>query len=194
MFLRGTAENINAGVQIGGQAAAGIIAAHTAGAAGAAGTAAAASAWVPLIGPAIAGITLAIGLLLNRKGPKQKIAATQIVNDLEQQLKANLAAYQAGARTQTNQAAALANFDAAWAWLESAEGCGAAALGEPGRRCITDRARGGRWDWASYYRDPIANDKAEPDVFGVSISSLTDTKGTTGLLLAAALVAAGLML
>jgi hypothetical protein len=197
-MIRGTADTVNAGVQIGGQAAAAIVAAKAAGAAGAAG-AAASSAWVPLIGPAIAGVTLAIGLILNRKGPRQKVAATEIVNDLEKQLQANLAAYQSGARTKATQAAALANFDMAWDWLKSGEGCGNPALGEPGRRCITDRDRGGRWPWAEYYRDPIAADTPADDIPflpGVALPALPDlgAAGAESLLIPAALVVAALVI
>jgi hypothetical protein len=32
------------------------------------------------------------------------------------------------------------------------------SLGDAGARCISDRQRGGKWDWFAYYRDPIAND------------------------------------
>lgn len=150
------------------------------------------AAWVPVVGPIVAGVGIAIAAILNRKGPKQKIAATQIVDDLEQQLRANVAGYMEH-RTAATKAAALANFDAAMAWLESAEGCGNPDLGEPGRRCISERQRGGKWDWFSYYRDPIANDQppADPiaDAIGIEIP-----EGPARLLIPAALILGGLML
>lgn len=123
--------------------------------------------------PISAGIS--VGLMaftawMSRRGPQQKVASTSIVNELEPVLKENLDAYMAGPRTKLAQAAHLAQFDQAWAYLKSAEGCGNAELGKPGQNCIGDRARGGRWDWASYYRDPIASD---PDVKVDTFESLT---------------------
>lgn len=119
------------------------------------------AAAVPVIGAAVAGVTLGLQMLLNRKGPKQKVASTSIVNDLEPLLKNNVEAYMSGPHTRSSQAAALKNFDDAWAWLTSAEACGSEQLGNPGKACIADRGRGGKWDWFSYYRDPIESD---PDV------------------------------
>lgn len=149
---------------IAAKAAAGA-AAGAAAAGGSAAGAAAGSAWVPIIGPAIAGVTLALGLWLNRRGPKQKIASTNIVNELEPILAENVKAYQEGPRTKASQAAALKNFDDAWAWLTSAQACGSADLGNPGRACISDRQSGGKWDWFAYYRNPIAADAARDDSF-----------------------------
>jgi len=107
---------------------------------------------------------------MSRRGPHQKVASTSLVNELEPVLKENLDAYLAGPRTKLAQAAHLAQFDQAWAYLQSAEGCGNAELGTPGQNCLSDRGRGGRWDWASYYRDPIAKD---PDVKLDSFENLT---------------------
>jgi len=111
--------------------------------------------------PISAGISvgmMAFSAWLSRRGPQQKVASTSIVNELEPVLKENLDLYLAGPRTKVRQSAHLAQFDQAWAYLKSAEGCGNQELGRPGQNCIADRSRGGRWDWASYYRDPIAND------------------------------------
>ena len=113
---------------------------------------------IPIVGIAVAGIGLAIAAIFARKGPQQKVKSTSIVNDLETQLKANVAAYMSGPRTVSSQRAALANFDAAWAYVKSSNGCGSPDLGNPGIACIQDRSRGGRWPWEVYYRDPIAND------------------------------------
>lgn len=117
--------------------------------------------------PISAGISvgvMAFTAWLNRRGPQQKVASTAIVNELEPVLKDNLDAYMAGPRTRTAQALHLAQFDQAWEYLKSQEGCGNPELGNPGRNCIADRSRGGRWDWASYYRDPIAKDAGvQPD-------------------------------
>lgn len=116
------------------------------------------ASWVPIVGPIIAGVSLAIGLLVSRKGPWQREATTQIVNELEPLLQQNLEGYLSGPRTPESQQVALANFDAAWSWLVSSEGCGTPNFGDPGRACIADRSRGGKWDWFAYYRDPIALD------------------------------------
>lgn len=178
-----TGDNIQTAVSTGGTAATAIgTALH--------------SAWVPVVGPLVAGVTLALGLWLNRKGPKQKVASTAIVNELEPLLKQNLDAYQQGPHTKTSQAAALKNFDDAWAFLVSADGCGTEALGNPGKACIADRSPGGKWNWFAYYRDPIANDAAKDDVFGVPLElpALPDSLKGNGVLLAAGLLAAGLLL
>ena len=110
------------------------------------------------IGLAVVGVTLLLTLLFSRKKPAQKVATTQIVDELEPILRANVAGYLEGPRTPESQAAALRNFDDAWAWLTSAQACGDSALGTPGQWCVNDRARGGQWDWFRRYRDPIAQD------------------------------------
>lgn len=120
--------------------------------------------WVPIVGPIVAGVALALGIILARKGPEQKRITTEIVNELEPLLQQNLEGYFTGPRTRASQEAALANFDAAWRYLTSAQACGNPELGEPGQRCITDRAPGGQWDWWAYYRDPIAQDTPAPDL------------------------------
>jgi hypothetical protein len=99
-------------------------------------------------------------------------ATTQIVNGLEPLLRANVAAFQAGPMTQCSQQVALAAFDQAWQWLTSASGCGNGAYGSAGNACITDRSAGGRWPWASYYRDPIATASVAPNTAcpGTSVS------------------------
>lgn len=139
---------------------------------GAIATALVPASMVPIVGAAVAGVTLALSLIFSRKGPQQRIASTAIVNDLEPQLQANLAAYMAGPRTKSSQAQALLNFDQAWQFLQSADGCGAPALGAPGKACIDDRKAGACkwkddadecWNWFIGYRDPIANDDAAPD-------------------------------
>lgn len=150
--------------QIAGTAATGII-----GGGVSAGTIAATSAWatigIPVIGAAVVGVTLWLSAMYKRGA--QKEAATNIVNQIEEQLKANLAGYQSGPRTPASQLQALANFDAGWQAV--LENCGNKELGSAGERCISERERGGTapWcpkpggmgcDWFALYRDPIAND------------------------------------
>lgn len=121
-----------------------------------------ATAAIPIVGPIIAGVTVGLSLLFARKGPKQKVATTQIVDAVEPLLAENLRGYLAGERTVSAQAQALANFDAGWSYV--VEHCQIPEMGNPGKACVADRQRGGRWDWFAYYRDPIANDAGvKPD-------------------------------
>jgi hypothetical protein len=146
---------------------------------------------IPVVGIAVAGITLALSFIFNRRGPQQKVASTRIVDELEPQLRANVDAYTSGPRTAASQQQALANFDNSWAFLTSNQACGSPELGNPGRACISDRARGGRWDWFALYRDPIAVDTPRPFSQAISQQLGIDTQT---LLTAAALVALAVIL
>lgn len=140
----------------------GSIAGTFAGAAAAPGALVGASLAVPVIGAAIAGITLAVSLFMNRLGPKQKVYTTKIVNDAEPLMKQNLAAWNASNKTRSEQAAALNNFDQVWSAVVAA--CDRTELGAPGQACVNDRKAGGKWDWFSYYRSPIESDpNVRPD-------------------------------
>lgn len=113
--------------------------------------------WAPVVGPVVAGVALALALIFGRKGPKQKVATTKMVESVEPLLEENREGYLNGPRTAESQAAALKNFDDAWNWLTSQEACGSETMGNPGKACISDRARGGKFDWFRSYRDPIAD-------------------------------------
>ena len=158
------------------------------------------AAAVPVIGAAVAGVALGLQLLLNRKGPKQKVASTQIVDELEPLLKNNVEAYMSGPRTRSSQAAALQNFDDAWAYLVSSEACGNTQLGNPGKACIADRGQGGKWDWFTRYRGPIAQDAGvKDDPVADSISQLlpgasAETIEQIGSLLPFGLIALALLI
>lgn len=97
----------------------------------------------------------------------QKIAATEIVNNLERKLQKNLKEYMAlpTPRPQTVQLAVIKFFDDAMDWLSSPDGCGNMQLGSAGQRCIEERycetAGEGqcRWPWVTWYRTPVAEDK-----------------------------------
>lgn len=121
-------------------------------------------------GFATAGITAGVGLAvavvftwLNsiKASHAADTATTAIVNQLADLLQKNLDAFKAGPRTCADKQAALAAYDAGWAWLISPQACGnpsaAIQAGGAGKRCVEDRQPGGRWPWQSYYRDPIAN-------------------------------------
>ena len=133
---------------------------------------------VPIVGAAIAGITLLITALLNRKGPKQKTITTGYANEVEGYMKQNLAAWQATSpKTATSQNQALQNFMSLWNELVTA--CDKAELGNPGQNCVNDRKRGGKWDWWSYYYDPIANDpNIEPDIMASASGVLASANST----------------
>lgn len=139
------------------------------------------AAAVPVIGAAIAGVMIALTLLFNRKGPKQKVATTQIVDAVEPKLAENRDAYLAlPVHYQSAQTAALANFDAGWQYVVSQ--CNIPEMGDPGQRCTSDRQRGGQWDWFAYYRDPIANDTAvvpDPQVDAVTGEVVGENGGIT---------------
>jgi hypothetical protein len=112
--------------------------------------------------------------LFNRKGPKQKVATTEIVNKAEPLLQENLVGYMAGPRTQSSQAQAMENFKAGWQYV--VDNCNVPVMGNPGQECVRDRQRGGEWDWFSYYYDPIANDTgviADPPV-GSTVTRAAD--------------------
>jgi hypothetical protein len=133
-----------AGTAISGAAAAGFLAASTAGPIGA--------------GIALAAMVIS-SLIANSGCGPTCVIATHIVDDLEPQLRANKDSYLAGRRTAADQAAALSVFDITFAWLRSAQACGAPELHDAGARCISDRAPGGKLDWYKLYRDPIAADQ-----------------------------------
>ena len=117
---------------------------------------------IPVIGAAVAAVTVALMLIWGRKGPKQKVATTHIVDAVEPKLKENLAGYLAGPRTATSQAQAIENFKAGWQWV--VDHCGIPEMGDPGQACIRDRSLGGQWDWTAYYLNPIVNDpQVKPD-------------------------------
>lgn len=159
-----------------------------------------ATAAIPIVGPVIAGVTIGLSMLFGRKGPKQKVATTKIVDAVEPELKKNVEGYLAGARNVSSQAQALANFDAGWQYV--VEHCDIPEMGDPGKRCVSDRQRGGQWDWFSYYRDPIANDpgvQPDPTIVDSVLSVLGGGGGAaagaaeSGISLGALAIPAGLL-
>lgn len=105
------------------------------------------------------------------------VQATSIVNQAEPILKQNVAAFQAGQISRTD---ALNLFNQIWTAVE--QSCGAIP-GAAGQNCIGDRQRGGKWDWFSYYYDPIANSpdnqlgisQASNSASGIANSLVTST-------------------
>lgn len=144
------------------------------------------------VGAAIAGAYALYALLRNvfsGCGPTCVIAS-QVADRVESILRQNRDDYLAGPRTPETQQAALANFDYAWSKLVAA--CSDPQLGDAGRRCISERQRGGSapWcpsgtgcDWFILYRDPIANDPAAQSAAGDSFLPSLGLPADAGLLL-----------
>jgi hypothetical protein len=136
---------------------------------------------VPIIGAALVGVTLLVTQLIKNSGCGVTCVETsQWANKAEPLLQQNLKAYQAlpTPRTVSQQAAALANFDAIWNQLVQL--CGQPGTGNAGVRCVSDRQAGAcKWknaagvcfNWFSGYRDPIANDSVVPDSAGASVGA-----------------------
>lgn len=152
---------------------------------------------IPVIGAVVAGVSF--WLSRNRINNIRKEKATEVVNTAEAKMKENLEGYLSGPRTVSSQRQALANFDALWDYI--VRGCTAIG-GDPGRRCIEERQRGGTAPWCptgtgcdyfTLYRDPIANDKPVPDGMSARIDLETGQviSGSSGLFPVLALAAAG---
>ena len=119
------------------------------------------------------------------------IAATRIVDQVEPYLKQNVSTYLqlATPRPKSAQIAAMQIFIDTWNGVVMA--CSDPGLSDAGVRCIGDRQRGGKWDWFSYYYDPIANDTNTYDdgvlsqtqsvvtSIGTSITNLFDTSNSS---------------
>lgn len=176
-----------AGVAAGAGGAALAVSAASTAAAAAGTTLSLASTVIPFVGPAIAAATIIIEAIMNSGCGQTCIVATGFANQANAALQQNIEAYfqprmvngtynPSITLTTESQAAALANFDQFWAWLQ--QQCSNTNLGDAGVRCITDRqagactwkqpassvppwgtpAAGACWNWFNGYRDPIAND------------------------------------
>lgn len=163
---------------------------------------------VPVIGAAIAGVTLAIGLWLNRKGPKQKVATTKIVEEALQFFQQNLDAWNSSSKSSAEQQQAIANYQNIYnAWVNA---CASDEMGEPGHRCIEERLApgttvnvngktyvgNGRFgDVPTVFLAPILNDPMAGQGES-SISNLFSSTGgmSGGLLLGIGLLIGGIVL
>ncbi len=134
---------------------------------------------IPLIGAAIAGITLAVVAILNSGCGQTCIVTSNWANQASDLLEQNIKAYFAlpTPRSVEAKAQALANFDNIWNYLS--QQCGNPSLGTAGQNCIMDRMAGAChwhqtgqpefpgqpemgqcWNWFNSFRDPIAADPA----------------------------------
>lgn len=145
---------------------------------------------VPIVGAALAGVTLAVMHFIQNSGCGPTCVITsQYANQATSLFAQNLGAYLdlPMPHSKSAQQAALANFDAIWAWLEQV--CGQPGTGNAGVRCIQNQQRGSCplkvsafgwqqnadgswfyqkngpsgsgsncWNYFSGFRDPIAND------------------------------------
>lgn len=137
---------------------------------------------VPVIGAAIAGVTLAVTMFLNRNSTyfAQAKATTGIVNDAEVLMKQNLSAWNNSDKYKSEQNQALDNFTTIW--NEVIQACSSPNYGGPGKACVADRSRGGRWDWFSYYYDPILNDPhviADPIISAGGVENVVNDVGNS---------------
>jgi hypothetical protein len=114
------------------------------------------AAAIPIAGAVVAVGVLIFSMLHNSTGLRQDAETTAEVNAAAVYMQNNLDAWNASTKNTATQVQALANFDNAWAAVLNF--CGKASEGTPGERCISERQRGGQYDFFSYYRDPIAND------------------------------------
>jgi hypothetical protein len=148
-----TTQIVGGGAQLASATLATVQAASTAGLITLSSTLAAA---VPIAGAVIAVGVIAYSLLHNSRGLQQNVETTNAVNQGEQVMKANLAAWNTSAKSYATQAQALQNFDDAWNAIVNF--CSRASEGSPGQRCISERQRGGIYDYPKAYRDPISSD------------------------------------
>lgn len=103
------------------------------------------------------------------------VVASNTANEIERQMKANLAAFQAG---QIDRKTALSNFDILWNGLvQTCEQIGGGA----GTNCIDDRKEGACkwrdtsgqcWNWFSGYRAPIYDAAAASNSPTAALSSI----------------------
>ncbi len=133
------------------------------------------------------------------------VLTADAANQIEEQLKLNLAAYMKSGRTNAEQAAALQVFDAYWQSLEQYCGQPEFQSTKAGRNCINDRKRGACvwkesgqcWNWFIGYRDPIAQDTRPTELAAAGVDTPQTTTGEhdiTRYIIPAALVILALSL
>lgn len=113
-----------------------------------------------VIGAAVAGVTALISVLGIGNGCGQScILTSNDANQAEAAMATNAQAAQTqlvsngGCLTQAEQTQLLANFDNLWSALVNA--CNQVG-GTPGANCISQRQRGGEYDYFAAHRDPIS--------------------------------------
>lgn len=131
------------------------------------------------VGAAVGAVTFAAQTIANLLNHGQdKVAATDCSNNAEFAGIANVQEwnnYPPYMKTRALQAQYLNQALEVWKYLEQC--CNKPELGDAGKRCISERDRGGKYDFWPYNYDSIAND---PQVFD-SASSPMITAGTSVL-------------
>lgn len=131
------------------------------------------------------GVTYGISQLVGhftRKG-RRKEEATQVVNEAEIYMKENLEQFLAG---NVGKEEAVGNFERLWNFVVL--NCGRVG-GGPGDRCVSERRRGGRFDWFKWYLDPILESGEEEAAEVVGAGAGLSTELVAGV----ALVGLGLV-
>lgn len=160
---------------------------------------------IPIVGAAIAGVTLAVVALLRSGCGQSCVITSRWAEDAERVLQQNIQAYFSipGPRTRLQQRAALENVDKVIGYLF--QQC-SQVPGRAGENCINDRKAGACkwkqtsdspllkypgepqpgecWNWLSGYRDPIANDPnvtdPPPETTAAMVSALAQTDTGVG--------------
>jgi hypothetical protein len=176
---------------------------------------------LPVVGAAIAGISIAIEAILHSGCGQTCIVTSQWANQAEGYLQKNIDAYFAVPipRPRSVQQVAMANFQAIWNTL--VQQCNQPGLGAAGQNCINDRkdgackwqakapqypgepAVGQCWNWWNGYYYPIANDPnvvddsvlaAAANPITSAISSITGGGSSSYLIIGAAILGGVLLL
>jgi hypothetical protein len=155
------------------------------------------AAVIPIVGAAIAAISLGIELILHSGCGQTCVVTSQWANQAEQHLQQNISAWFAipAPRPKSVQQIAMANFQVIWNTL--VQQCSQPGLGDAGKNCIADRqdgackwkatppsypgepATGSCWNWWNGYYYPIAND---PNVYDDSAAgAVSSLAGGTGI-------------
>lgn len=132
------------------------------------------------------GISQLVGYFTRRNRRKEE--ATAVVNEAEVYLKGNLASFQNG---DVGKQEAVNNFNQLWNYVVL--NCGKVG-GSPGERCISERQRGGRFDWFAWYLDPIANAVEEEGTVFVGAGTGGGGGLDIGLVLAVGLLGLGVFM
>jgi len=186
-----TTQIVGGGAQLASASLATVQAASAAGLLTLSGTLAAA---IPVAGALVAVGLIAFDLLHNSRGLQQDAETTTAVNRGEALMRQNLAAWNASAKSLATQAQALKNFDDTWQAIVNF--CGQPSEGSPGQRCISERQRGGLYDYFKLYRDPIAADPyaGAVDQAAISMGLSASPSSLSALAIPAALLLAALLL
>ncbi len=94
---------------------------------------------------AIAGVLVGIFTQVFKGCGQTCVLTSDEANQVQSALQQNLAAWNASQKTESEQQAALANFNYAWSQLEQV--CSNPSMGAPGQRCISERQFGGVSAW-----------------------------------------------